>query len=168
MYVTTEPGAEEQVKVEFVNPFIQAGIDVLMQLVGGTTERGQLAVRSAIFTTQPISIAVGVSGMVRGQVIYGMSQVTATKIASAMIGTPIIAFDEMAASAISEMGNIISGNAMSLLAESGYTCDITPPTIIRGLNVEITTQLPALVVPLYTACGKLEVNVAVGEATPSE
>ncbi|OPZ86017.1 MAG: CheY-P phosphatase CheX [bacterium ADurb.Bin429] len=151
-------------KVEFVNPFIKAGIDVLVQLVGGGTERGQLAVRSVVFTSQPISIAVGVSGQIRGQVIYGMSQVTATKIASAMIGTPFITFDETAASAISELGNIISGNAMSLLAESGYSCDITPPTVIRGLNIEIGTSLPALVIPLYTVCGKIEVNVAMAES----
>ena len=44
-------------KVEFVNPFIQAGIEVLTQFVGGSMDRGELAVRSAIFTTQPISIA---------------------------------------------------------------------------------------------------------------
>ncbi|MHB9130784.1 MAG: chemotaxis protein CheX [Armatimonadota bacterium] len=150
-------------KVEFINPFINAGTQVLDQLVGGEAEQGQLAVRTAIFTTQQISIAVGVSGEVKGQVIYGMSQVTATKIASAMMGTPYVAFDEMAASAISELGNIISGNAATLLSESGFVCDITPPTVIRGINVEIATQIPALVVPLYTPCGKIDINVALAE-----
>lgn len=151
-------------KVEFINPFITAGIQVLGQFVGGEAECGQLAVRTAIFTTQQISIAVGVSGEIKGQVIYGMSQVTATKIASAMMGTPQVAFDEMAVSAISELGNIISGNAAMLLSDSGYTCDITPPTVIRGINVEIGTQIPALVVPIYTKCGKIDINVAVSEA----
>lgn len=151
-------------KVEFVNPFIQAGIDVLVQLVGGGVERGQLAARSALFTSQPISIVVGVSGQISGQVIYGMSQVTAIKIAGAMIGAPCITCSEQAVSAIGEFGNIISGNAMRLLAESGYSCDITPPTIIRGVNVEIGTRSAALVVPLYTVCGKLDMHVALADA----
>lgn len=150
-------------KAEFVNPFIQAGIEVLEQFVGGGAEHGQLAIRSAIFTTQQISIAVGVSGEVRGQAIYGMSQVTATKIASAMMGAQQVTFDEMAVSAISELGNIISGNATMRLVESGFQCDITPPTVIRGINVEISTHIPALVVPLYTKCGKVDINVALTE-----
>jgi chemotaxis protein CheX len=158
---------EVKLKVEFINPFITAGTQVLTQLVGGDAERGQLAVRTAIFTTQPISIAVGVSGQVRGQVIYGMSQVTAAKIASAMMGTQQVAFDEMAVSAISELGNIISGNAVMLLSEAGYNCDLTPPTVIRGINVEIATQIPALVVPLHTSCGKIDINVALSEVLTS-
>lgn len=76
-----------------------------------------MAVRTAIFTTQQVSIAVGVSGQVKGQVIYGLSQVTATKIASAMMGQTTVAFDEMVASAVSELGNMISGNAATLLSD---------------------------------------------------
>ena len=149
-----------RLKVEFINPFITASIQVLTELVGGEAEQGQLAVRTAIFTTQQISITVGVYGDVKGQAIYGMSQVTATKIASAMMGTHQVAFDEMAMSAISELGNMISGHAIMLLSDSGYSCEITPPTVIRGINVEIAAQIPALVVPLYTRCGKIDVNVA--------
>ncbi|HEX2948516.1 MAG TPA: chemotaxis protein CheX [Armatimonadota bacterium] len=151
-------------RVEHINPFITAGIQVLEQFVGSGAEHGQLAVRTAVFTTQQISISVGVSGQLKGQVIYGMSQVTATKIASAMIGTQQVTFDEMAVSAISELGNIISGNATMHLVEAGIMCDITPPTVIRGINVEIGTQIPALVIPLYTKCGRIDINVAVMEA----
>ncbi|MHB0938362.1 MAG: chemotaxis protein CheX [Armatimonadota bacterium] len=150
-------------KVEFINPFINAAVQVLDQFVGGDVEHGQLSVRTTLFTTQQISIAVGVSGEVKGQVIYGLSQVTATKIASAMMGTTTVTFDDMVASAISELGNIISGNAATLLSDSGFTCDITPPTLIRGMNVEIGTQIPALSVPLFTHCGKIDINVALAE-----
>ncbi|HEY3418695.1 MAG TPA: chemotaxis protein CheX [Armatimonadota bacterium] len=150
-------------RVEFINPFVTAGNDVLAQLVGGRIEREQLAVRSVIFTTQQVSITIGVSGAIKGQVIYGMSQSTAVKITAAMTGSPQIAFDEMAVSAISELGNIISGNATALLAEAGFVCDITPPAVIRGMQVQIATSTPALVVPLSTACGKVEINVALAE-----
>lgn len=150
-------------RVEFVNPFLSAGSDVLIQFVGGSIEQGQLSVRTAIFTSQEISIVVGVSGQVKGQVIYGMSTVTAAKIASAMMGSELVSFDEMAMSAISELGNIISGNAMSLLSEAGFTCDITPPTIVRGVNVQLATQTPALLVPLATTCGNVDISVALQE-----
>jgi CheY-specific phosphatase CheX len=35
--------------------------------------------------------------------------------------------------------------------------------MIRGVNVEIATGTPALVVPLYTQCGKIDINVALVE-----
>ncbi len=147
-------------KVEYINPFVQGACHVFSEYIGGDMEQGQLAVRTLAFTTQQISIAVGVSGQIHGQVIYGMSPVTAMKIASAMIGSPRTAFDEVAVSAISELGNLISGHATRQLAAVGLQCDLAPPAMIQGMNVEMRTTTPALVVPLYTKCGKIEINVA--------
>jgi len=93
-----------------------------------------------------------------------MSLVTATKVAAAMSSTPVMTFDEMASSAIGELGNMISGNATTLLSEAGYECQITPPALVRGAGVEIATATPALVVPLYTDFGKMEINVALEES----
>jgi chemotaxis protein CheX len=94
-----------------------------------------------------------------------MSLTTADKIASHMIGQPIRTFDALAASAIAELGNMITGNAAALLAEKGYTCDISPPSIIRGSNVKISTvNTPALVVPITLGeFGDLEINVSLQE-----
>jgi len=150
-------------KAEFINPFVTAGMDVLETVINSRPEPGQLAVRSATFTTQQVSIVIGVTGAVGGQALCGMSLVTATKIAAAMTGAPAMTFDEMASSAIAELGNMISGNATTRLSEAGYECQITPPTLVRGTKVEVSTSTPALVVPLYTDFGKIEINVALEE-----
>ena len=152
-------------KAEFINPFVTAGIQVLESVIQSIPDPGQLAVRSATFTTQQVSIVIGVTGAVEGNVVYGMPLVTATKIAAAMASTPIMTFDEMAGSAIAELGNMVSGNAATMLSEAGYECEITPPTLIRGSDVEVATSTPALVVPLYTDFGKVEINVALQEST---
>jgi chemotaxis protein CheX len=151
-------------KAEFINPFVTAGIGVLESVISSRPEPGQLAVRSATFTTQQVSIAIGVTGGVEGHAVHGMSLVTATKIAAAMSGMPAMTFDEMASSAIGELGNMISGNAATLLSEAGYECKITPPTVVRGTDVEISTSTPALVVPLHTDFGRMEINVALTES----
>ena len=103
--------------------------------------KGELAAQPTIFTSQQCNVVCGVTGQVQGQVIYGMSLTTADKIASTMLGQPIKTFDALAASAIGELGNMISGNAMQHLSEAGWICDITPPTIMRGTNVKISTHL---------------------------
>ena len=120
--------------------------------------------RALTFTTQQVTIITGVNGEVEGTVLYGMSLVTAQKVASAMMGQPIQKMDDMAWSAISELGNMITGNATQLLFDSGYKCDITPPSILRGINMEVSTFVPALVVPMATRFGRIEVNVALAES----
>lgn len=128
-------------------------------------ERGQLSARPQMFTTQQINVCCGITGPIRGHVIYGMNMKVADGIASLMIGQTITSFDALAASAIAELGNMISGNAMSLLAAQGYDCDITPPTIIRGTNVKIAvTDVPALSIPLdIPNVGTFEINVSLQE-----
>ncbi|MBX3112506.1 MAG: chemotaxis protein CheX [Fimbriimonadaceae bacterium] len=152
-------------KVEYVSPFVGASINVVQTLIGTTPNRGQLSARPQVFTSQQVNIVCGVTGDVEGQVIYGMSVVTADKIASAMCGTQIVTFDQLAASAIAELGNMISGNSATLLSQQGYVVDITPPTIVKGTNVKITTlDIPALVIPIEIGdLGHIEINVSLQE-----
>ncbi len=152
-------------KVEYINPFAQGALSVMGQVLGTEPERGALSARPKLFTTQQINIVCGITGPIEGLVIYGMSMITADKIASRMIGAPVVTFDQLAASAIAELGNMVSGTAMSLLAGQGLACEITPPTIIRGTNVRITTlDIPAIVIPLQLKeIGTVEVNVSLQE-----
>lgn len=154
-------------KVEYVSPFVAASMSVVQTLIGSTPSRGQLSARPQVFTSQQVNIVCGVIGDIEGQVIYGMSVVTADKIASAMCGQPIVTFDQLAASAIAELGNMISGNSATLLSQQGYSVDITPPTIVKGTNVKITTlDIPALVIPIEIAeIGCIEINVSLQERT---
>ncbi|MCC6728699.1 MAG: chemotaxis protein CheX [Chthonomonadales bacterium] len=151
-------------RADYINPFVSASFNVLETVLAQKPSKGQLAMRPSVFTSQQCNVITGVVGRIEGQVIYGMSLITADKIASAMIGQPIRTFDQLAASAIAELGNMITGNAMALLSEAGYVCEITPPTIVRGSNVRISTlSIPALVIPICLEQGQLELTVSLQE-----
>lgn len=149
-------------KVEYVSPFAEAAVNVFSTLIQIKPERGPLSARPQMFTSQQINIVCGITGDVEGLVIFGMSMVTADRVASKMIGAPVVTFDQLAASAIAELGNMISGNSLRLLSKGGFVCDITPPTIIRGSNVRISTlDIPALTIPLQLPeIGDFEINVS--------
>jgi chemotaxis protein CheX len=151
-------------RVEFVDPFVKAAYSVLSQVLADEPKRGALAIRSNTFTSQQVTIMAGVNGDVEGAALYGMSLATAQKIASAMMGEEEVQMDDMAWSAISELGNMITGNATRLLYDAGFESDITPPTVLRGTNIEISTKSPALVVPVSTKYGWVEINVAITES----
>lgn len=77
-----------------------------------------------------------------------------------MLGEPIKTFDQLAASAIGELGNMISGNALQHLSDAGWICDITPPTIIRGRDVKINTiSVPSVVIPVKMKQGSIFITV---------
>ncbi len=152
-------------KVEYISPFVEASVNVIQTLLSIVPERGTLSARPQVFTSQQLNIVCGITGAVEGQVIYGMSIIAADKIASKMLGAPVVTFDQLAASAIAELGNMISGNSLTLLASRGYSCDITPPTIVKGANVKISTlSIPALVIPMKLRdVGDFEINVSLQE-----
>jgi chemotaxis protein CheX len=149
-------------KVEYINPFVGAAFSVIEALINVKAEKGTLTARPTVFTSQQCNVITGVTGNIEGQVIYGMSLITADKIASAMLGQTIRTFDQLAASAIGELGNMITGNASALLHDAGIHCDITPPTIVRGTNVKISTlNIPALIVPVTIKdIGEIEIIVS--------
>jgi chemotaxis protein CheX len=153
---------EATMKVEYISPFAEGAVTVFQTLINVVPQRGKLSARPQIFTTQQVNIVCGITGDVEGLVIFGMSMTTADRIASKMIGQPVITFDQLAASAIAELGNMISGNSLRLLSKAGFICDITPPTIIRGTNVKVSTiDIPALTIPLQLPdLGDFEINVS--------
>lgn len=148
-------------KVEYINPFLTGASSVLEIVLGEAPVKEGLSAQSSSFTSEQCNVVCGVTGQAQGQVIYGMSLTTADKIASHMLGESIKTFDALAASAIAELGNMISGGAMGKLAEAGYVCDITPPALIRGSKVEISTlNIPAIVIKLRTNMGQLTITVS--------
>lgn len=151
-------------KVEYVNPFVEAAFKVLETVLHKKPVKGNLAMLPATFTSEQCNVVTGVAGQVQGLVIYGMSLATADKVASTMLGHEVKNFDQLAASAIAELGNMLSGNALAIMSEQGSVCDITPPTVIRGTNVKISTlSIPAVVIPLHLAEGDLFITVGLQE-----
>ena len=60
---------------------------------------------------------IGVSGRLEGNVLYGFSGESAQSIVGVMLGEPVSTVnDELALSAIGEIGNMITGNAAARLA----------------------------------------------------
>ncbi len=148
------------VSVEYINPFVTASFAVMSMMFNEAPTKGALSALPDSFTSQQVNVVVGITGDISGMVILGMSLTTADRIASMMIGQPIKVFDYLASSAVAELGNMICGNGLLQISEGGHICDLTPPTVIRGTNVEISTlAVPAIVVPLKLSLGEVTVTV---------
>ena len=99
-----------------------------------------------------------------GRVLFDMDKPTALKVASVMNGEELKVMDELVKATITELANMITAQAVTKLHELGFKFDLTPPAIFTGENMEVSDQdVEALIVPMETAQGKLEINVAIRE-----
>ncbi|MCL6471348.1 MAG: chemotaxis protein CheX [Firmicutes bacterium] len=156
-------------KVEFVNPFLEAAFEVFEAETRLKLEKGPLSIQKSSLTSQEVSVLIGVTGEIHGQVIYGMSSKTAKKIAAEMIGKAVPLMDELAQSAISELGNMITGLATVKFGDTYSNLAITPPTLIIGTNVLISTvDIQRLYIVLMSEIGDIEVSIALKEQVISD
>lgn len=157
-------------RVEYINPFVETSYRVLKEVLEGSdVKRGDLYLKSTAMPVMGVAALVGLAGDVEGRVLFDMTFETALNIASKMNMEKMTKFDDMAKATISELANIITGQAVTKLHELGFKFDLTPPALFAGENMEIAAlsggqeSVEALIVPLITECGKIEVNVAIRE-----
>lgn len=149
-------------KAEHVNPFMKAAYSVLEMVLGEPPQRQSMqATTSGVAQGHPYNFVLGITGQIHGSVILGLSEESATAIASTMLGQPVPPNDPMTASAIAELGNMICGHGLQNLLEAGFQCDLTPPTLVRDASKISTLALPALTVPLELPQGPIFLTIGV-------
>jgi len=156
------------VSTTLLNAFLKATAEVLQTEAGLTIQRGTVSLQDSSQTSTDITTLLNIVGDVRGVVLFGMDIPMALQIVSKMLGYSHPEFDDLAQSGIAELGNVIAGIATVHLAQAGYECDISVPTLIIGNNIMVSTlDLQRLVVPLHTEMGTMEIHLALKEQAKS-
>ena len=136
--------------VDYINPFIEASQQVFQMVIGIKPTLKKVYIKKSPYAGDSVAVIVGLTGKIRGQVIISLSIDTAKSIASIMMGGMAVeTFDEMAKSAISELGNMIIGNTAIILSTRGIGVEITPPSLLMGNNLVISpSKMNTICVPL--------------------
>lgn len=126
-------------KPKEIDPIVKMCQNIIFQTTGYriNPEGGYDTAASSSYGN--IAIIIGITGDIRGQVHISMSRLAADRIASALIHRePQEGLDEIAQSALSELGNMIMGNAGMILYQNGIRIDITPPALFSGENLHFS------------------------------
>ena len=150
---------------KLVNPFVDAFTSVMPQMGFQEPKRAKLYVRERNAVSRGVSVIVGFTKQIRGNVVYNMSVDTAKYIASTMMmGMPINDFDAMAQSAISEMSNMLTANAATNLTGMGYEVDISTPSLTIGENFQVKiSDAQYLTVEMDLGGQVVELDIAVDQ-----
>jgi len=147
---------------DFLDPFLESASSVIQQVCNVGISRGEMAEKEWVYPENHTWIRIGMTGQLRGTVFFGLHDELALRIVSAMMGGfPVHEMDELVKSAISELSNMISGNASTILSSRGVIIDITPPKLLMQNDLRGITGT-ALSAPLdLHDMGRMEIQMVV-------
>lgn len=151
-------------KSEYVNSFYKATKNVFQLLVDMEPQRGDLKVVTNFSSNKDANVELGVKGDLKGTILFSFPKNMTLEMVKIMSGMEMDKIDNFASSALGEIANIIGGNALTLLAEHNYTCDIEPPQIFVGDYKSLAAENgKALQMPLSTPIGEFEITIFLKE-----
>ena len=151
------------ISADLINPFLMATTTIMKNICQTDMSIGNPYVKTTEFSEESVAIMIGITGQMKGQVLMAFGYEQALQVASKMMmGMPVAELDSMATSAISELGNMIMGNAATIFSTKGIVIDITPPTVCRGAMTITQSYAQNICVPIQSDEGlSLELDIAI-------
>ncbi|MHC1762176.1 MAG: chemotaxis protein CheX [Negativicutes bacterium] len=150
----------------FINPIIDAFRTILPQLGFSDIQRGNIRMGTNSVESLGVTVIIGMTKDIRGNVAYNLSETTAMAIASTMMGgMPVSQFDDLPQSAISELVNMVTANAAIQFEQMGIQVDISPPSLVVGADFRARLlQEKFLVIEMLANGHLLQLNLALETA----
>ena len=147
-------------KAEHINPFILSVCKVVKDTCMLDLKIGKPSMRTGGYSSDASIIRLGLKGNLNGTVILNLEHSTALEIVSKMMMMPVNAIDAIGQSAISELGNMVAGNAATVFANNNIMIDITPPDYFIGASYDgAATEM--FTIPFSTEIGDMTIDVRI-------
>jgi chemotaxis protein CheX len=148
-------------KMELIQPFINAADAVLSQGLQGTTKVGNLSMEEEGYRRKGVAGMVALTGDIEGRIILDLEPQTAVRVASHYAGAELPESDGLIKETIYELANQVVGNAVSALNDQGFHFRVHPPLLLTSAEGDKTSEdVEALVICFETSLGNVYMNVA--------
>ncbi len=152
-------------RIDFIDPFVEAALDVLRNVLDAPVSRGRLSLEKGPAAKEGFVVGFGLMGDLEGTVLFDASENTVLKIAGHMNREEFDSVHSLVLDSVTELANMIIGRSVTILNDMGFSFRITPPMLCHGKELGICPkEIESLVVSVGTAYGDLMVNVSVREA----
>lgn len=156
-------------KMELIQPFINAADAVLSQGLNSPMEIGNLSMEEEAYRRKGLAAMVRLSGDIEGRVIFDLAPKTAARIASQLSGTELPESDNLVREAVCELANQVVGNAVATLNDQGFHFRVHPPEIHTSeRGPKGTADTEALVLCFETSSGSVFMNIALNYGHTAE
>lgn len=142
--------------VEFINPFINATMNVLSTMGGVAPKPQKPHLKNGSRSYGEVTGIIGLAGKeAKGSFAVSFSKSCIVKVVSNMLGEDIEDLENDIIDAVGEIANMISGGARAELENKGYSFEMAIPSVISGMGHKVVhmTDFPIIVVPFDTEHG---------------
>lgn len=144
-----------------INCILSAFTNIMPKLGMKDISKSGMEVKGRNITSLGVAIVISFVGDLKGNIIYTMTEDSAKAIASKMMmGRPVTVLDDMSKSAISEMVNMLTGNASTNFSNINVHIDISPPAFFQGDALISTSTEKVLSLQMSVDDIKLDVNIS--------
>jgi len=151
--------------VKFINPFLEATIDVLKTMAFVDPAPGKPYLKQDNYAKGDISAIIGMTGSAKGSLALTFTESCIVKIVSNMLGEDIREINGDIKDAVGEITNMVSGAARKKLEAEGFTVTAAIPTVVSGKGHSIVHVMggPSIIIPFTTEHGPFVVDVCLTE-----
>jgi chemotaxis protein CheX len=148
-------------RMELIQPFINAADAVLAETLQGPTRIGDLTMDEEAYRPKGVASLITVKGDIEGRIIFDIDTPTATKVASYLAGTQVTASVEVTRETVCELANMVIGSAITALNDQGFHFKVSPPVVhVDALGEKSSEDQEALVMCFDTNSGNIFMNIA--------
>ena len=148
-------------KMELIQPFINAADAVLAQGLQSPMSIGNLSMEQEAYRRKGVAAVVALTGDIEGRIVFDLEPEAAVRVASCFAGSELPESDDLVRETVCELANQVTGNAVTSLNDQGFHFRVHPPLLHTSEHGPISTEdTEALVICFETACGTVYMNIA--------
>ena len=148
-------------KMELIQPFINATDAVLSEMLQCATNIGDVSMEEETYRRKGVAAVVSIQGDIEGRVIFDLDPLTAVRVASRLAGAEVNESEEIVRETVCELANQVIGNAVTALNDQGFRFKIHPPEVLTAdQGTGSTEDTEALVLCFDTPNGSVFMNIA--------
>ncbi|CAM3976681.1 chemotaxis protein CheX [Alkalicoccus chagannorensis] len=152
-------------KAAHINAVCRAARNIMVDHFKVDVEPDKPYTGKSAVPSNDVSVVLGVSGELTGQIICSVNNGTAKNIVGTMMGgMEVKEMDDMGWSAIQEFGNWVAGSTATELSKESCIIDVTPPVVNEGSS-RFHSSKTFITVPMKSSIGSLDVHISLESAT---
>ncbi len=150
-------------KVRYVNPFLNASVNLFRDFLGVTLTHDPPYLNADPYNLLEVSGIIGLAGETVGAVVLSFDRDTAIQMVSRLAHKTYQGLSREVIDGVGELVNIIAGNAKKDLLE--YRLSISLPGVITGHEYRIKWPdgVPVVTIPFSSELGRFWVSVSLKE-----
>jgi chemotaxis protein CheX len=148
-------------KMDLIQPFIGSLDAVLAEMMEAPATIVDMTMEEHGYKKKGLAAEVMFKGQIEGRIVLDMEPKAAAKVAEKLTGAEVDPSEQIVPEAVSELANMVIGNAVTQLNDRGFQFKVMPPSLLTSEQCEQAGHdSEATILCFETPSGNVYLNIA--------